>query len=886
MPFLSSLADFKPSFNSLNPLNLFTDAPPASPTKSITSLPNKAPSVPAPSPASAVAGPGPTTRSALAARRAANISASTTATADTTATGTTIQQSSPPKSCLRDTSKDGESSSDSLDGLDPQPQPQRRVSGSVTILDPEKGTVHESNRLDVKRRERPVSAGSGFLATRRKRRTPEDNYVIVRPAPSNSNKNAANLQVQLLVGPSRGRERSTSGRSASMTSDQLSPPPSPSKQPLDLPPDQSSSEGETIPATPASETPSIISTATSDDALATTSATLKRSSSLKSSLSGKSSAGSTLSGVSVKRVEPLFNLTVHVMQPTVVTDGATEAKVAKFHKRSIDINGVGILEATEVRLPSSSNLIDETHLAAARSRPLSIVSLTSPISPTMTQSDDGKRGSFDNKRISLDLKNLRMNVNDLAHEASTKKFFGKIFRKRGSQDPPQTHLQPSAMSRKSPASSYASLEPPSPSPDMPHPPVIVKTPSTDIQAGATFGTAPMSVMRRSSGTIISPDGAITGLLARSSLHPEQDNMSTYPLIPSHRPVGYVWTVKRWAKKNAEGWAGHLVAAASAGLELVGGSMGGEEDEVVFEWVKLKYPPGGAPIPGISRRMSTSTSGLPRSLPRVPPSPRSEAQRSYSPSVSKTSLTLPPTKRTASPFPSAPPNPQSQIHHQPSSHLQSSLHTPSQTQPHLPVNTHPHVHMNANVLDSRPEPLRRVSASPSPSHTPDDSRSVAENENASIRSGHTAHTAQTVEEDSDPEESETPWACSVWVKSTGHRQLLATLYPAVHHPRVIAKMKIPMRLDPIALADCKMDPSHTSASTTGRAGAATTGKSQGMMIEQKEMDMEMEKKKEMMDKVKKEVCLSEENLKDVVCVTGMWLVAREGFGGLGRKKGKA
>lgn len=62
---------------------------------------------------------------------------------------------------------------------------------------------------------------------------------------------------------------------------------------------------------------------------------LKRSTSLKSSVSGlssrsgmASSAGSTMGGG--KRIEPMFNLAVHsVMQPTVVTDAATDTKVAK-----------------------------------------------------------------------------------------------------------------------------------------------------------------------------------------------------------------------------------------------------------------------------------------------------------------------------------------------------------------------------------------------------------------------------------------------------------------------------------------------------------------------------------------------------------------------------
>jgi hypothetical protein len=68
---------------------------------------------------------------------------------------------------------------------------------------------------------------------------------------------------------------------------------------------------------------------------------LKRSGSLKSEASsiGTAATGATGSTFSVgagasgssarKRVEPMFNLAVHNMMPTVVTDAATDVKVAK-----------------------------------------------------------------------------------------------------------------------------------------------------------------------------------------------------------------------------------------------------------------------------------------------------------------------------------------------------------------------------------------------------------------------------------------------------------------------------------------------------------------------------------------------------------------------------
>lgn len=54
---------------------------------------------------------------------------------------------------------------------------------------------------------------------------------------------------------------------------------------------------------------------------------LSRQTSRKSSTSTTLSAISTASG---KRIEPMFNLQVHnVVHPTIVTDAATDVKVAK-----------------------------------------------------------------------------------------------------------------------------------------------------------------------------------------------------------------------------------------------------------------------------------------------------------------------------------------------------------------------------------------------------------------------------------------------------------------------------------------------------------------------------------------------------------------------------
>ena len=516
----------------------------------------------------------------------------------------------------------------------------------------------------------------------------------------------------------------------------------------------------------------------------------------------------------------------------------------QFLKRSLDINGVGILEPSEVWLPPSnttsfttlpgSTLRHDGH-PSTRSRPVSMVStLTAPLSPTSTRlSDNGTVANIRNsldvtfKRTSVDLKNARMEV---AQEGGAKKFFGKMFKKKGPAD-----LGGSSAERRRSITLAAKRSPSPGSENGEGSNMTIKghaghgVDSHNHSVGhPTFGTAPMVIHRRSSGTIITPDGAVTGLTAPSgsapvpglSTSPEStlsaEKITTLPMLPSSRPVGYTWSVKKWAKKNSDGWGAHLVAAASAGLELVHGTSGESDDEVIFEWVKLRVPSNAV---GTSIIRKFSSNGAIAVTPGSRPKPRRPKSRAAS---IRDGALLQDTDSCL------------------------TVATPDTRSASLPPSPNP-------SIDARPRAVRRISTSVSPGPAGRSASSPPSiNENHSDHDASSIHTHDmTAEEDSDPEDSETPWTCSVWVKKTGHRQLLGTLTPAPHHPKVVAALKIPRSLEPVSLAQVK--------------------EGTGMI------------QKEMASRVRQEVCLTEENLKDVVCVTAMWLVAREEFNGLGRKK---
>ncbi|WVQ97758.1 hypothetical protein IAU59_004872 [Kwoniella sp. CBS 9459] len=898
MPFFQSFQDLKGFTNNINPLNLFgvsEQAPtapqsaPATITSTNTSA-NATPTATRPN-GGAIAGPGPSS----AARRALGISSSSPSTPsverlDPLALGQPIRpsatrQSSSPapirpslKHASTSSSSPGSGSSDSSDN-----GTRRKSSGAnVSIAEPEITGGGERKRTPVKRGPRPTSTASGMTnvsgvdaeGRSRRRKKPMDTYIIVKPPPT-SGKNPLNLQIQLVVKPDRrGRDRSASGmssRTGSMVGEGIiaSAPPSPSSQMVDLPaegsdisdsPDSAPLRSATPEALqagqPSPESPKSVSAESESSGTG-----LKRSSSIRSSIS-TSTAATGSSSASGKRIEPMFNLAVHnVMQPTVVTDAATDVKVAKFHKRDLDITGVGVLVPSEVWHQSQSqgpNLFSPTSRASddvVRNRPLSLVSMTTPLSPTISRSDDGKaglRGSLDLKGFKFD--NLRSggasNKAAEGQESGAKKFFGKVFKKKTSMGDIGINR---TTKKTSPSASFSSHDGPArvlsqhstaTATDTLHPstaaagPRSLAAPSTQTLVvdppsvsfgNPTFGTAPLIVRRRSSGAIVTPDGAVTGLTAHVDheadqfVAPRMERCQSLPIIPSNRPIGYTWTVKRWAKRNTEGWASHLVAAANAGLEMVGGGLGGDgDDEVVFEWVKLRVPSNAAGDE-ILRRYSTtgalsSTATRTRSRSQAPPL-APEAAPGNTASRSQTSLSVQ----------QIPP---------PSPNLSSS----AQASP-----------FGSPRLDGRPEPVRKLSASVSPSR-----RTSQTTLDADAGSTHE-------DEDSDPEDSETPWTCSVWVKKTGQRQLLGTLTPAPHHPKVIGILKIPMGLDSVSLTDVK----EKDSTITSKTRASSNNASRELAAK----------------RVKEGIALSEENLKDVVCVTAMWLVAREEFGGLGRKKSR-
>ncbi|KAF9262063.1 hypothetical protein L218DRAFT_960681 [Marasmius fiardii PR-910] len=122
------------------------------------------------------------------------------------------------------------------------------------------------------------------------------------------------------------------------------------------------------------------------------------------------------------------------------------------------------------------------------------------------------------------------------------------------------------------------------------------------------------------------------------------------------------------------------------------------------------------------------------------------------------------------------------------------------------------------------------------------------------------------EDSDPEDSETPWGCTVKVRRLGSgtsgsgwaskaeplKVKVGTLSPTPHHPKVVAMLKVPF-----PLPDVEVERMNLRKREIGKVVPP---------IDENDH---------------KGLVLTAEEIKDVICSTGLWIVVREGFGGVGK-----
>lgn len=705
------------------------------------------------------------------------------------------------------------------------------------------------------------------------------------------------------------------------------------------------------------------------------------------SFASSSGTGNSGSGFQ-RRIVPLYNLAAHNVMTNTVTDAGTDAKVAKFQRRGLEIMRVGMWEPIEVwssksagggALSVQKQIQTNSNSAAAQApttvdgggRLLRATSLTSggqeldATAFSMASAGTGKESSmpgspsFMKKLSSVSVPgsgHRRQNSIDPATPASppppssaskevaagAKKFFGKVF---------------NTNSKKREGGGSGSEGGPSfPSLNLPTAPGSPAAQRISFSASVGAGRRDSASKRLSSLSNASKDShsdsttttsashttpAQHGSILRAPIPPRESNPSSYspghwhgerdppPLQPpvlglqaalhasvapgaqlSRRPGSYIWVLRKWAKEkqlagSQEGILKGIVGVAQGLQQSAASGSGHGRDkvkdvhadvEVRFEWSRGKSASkekarlggaGVAPSEAATSRVSDHSATL--RLPSIDDDSHSMAS---SKNQSRTSLVQ-----------------------QQQQGVAGSVAAGTTV---LSASASSRRHSNYNAGDASQQTI-----------TPDAIASLATS--PPVNDG----------EDSDAEDSETPWTCTLQIYPAHRAPLteaeakernnsmissppspskavrdgrlrirLAVLVPTPHHPKIIGQFKMPFPLPDVAitphtsLADgnpnfpfyphTQMPDPHNKnngrPSTIGRFDTAAGGVGARPLPRTIGPDGVLRSASdngigEMEINATQEILLTAEDIKDIVSSTGLWLVVREGFGGLGRTKRK-
>ncbi|EPQ55963.1 hypothetical protein GLOTRDRAFT_121311 [Gloeophyllum trabeum ATCC 11539] len=664
------------------------------------------------------------------------------------------------------------------------------------------------------------------MGARRKKDRMSETFIIVRPPPSKSN-HPLNLQVQLV--PPNARDRSSARRSLDM-----------------------SSAGEAFDP---SDTPSTLTRTTSGRSDITS-----VYSSAYSSVASLSSMASTSSGSSGRRmIIPLYNLQAHNVMTNVVVDAGTDAKVAKFGKRGMEVIGLAVIEPVEV-FGSPASFAAALLAAAPASGRTSLEGaggLRPPGSSRGHTPEPPHTPASSNLSLSTDASHQQPRPQPMAIPENTpattptqsgaKKLFGKFF--KGKKE-----ISPVRVERNAPAG--ASLQSPPATPKGSHMRTGSITSKLNVPTGTSkrsslIGAVPQDQNATQATVLLQP--AVLGI---------QPALSSPSYPPHGRPTMYVWIVRRWLKGADSGLMGNMMGMLDRRQENAGAPA--EQVELRFEWKRGTSASARETRKRRNRRSRPGTSAGPGDRSSGV-SPASDRRASLAVASSQGAST-------------------------------SSLATGEQARREK----------RASTVDARAVSRRR---------SVDSHRSIASRtglrEDAQSFVTDTAEDEQPAEddEDSDPEDSETPWVCTVFVKRVATpssytsfysptkgsfdvegrpaeevKVKVAQLKPTPHHPKVISLLKMPY-----PLPDIEVEKVHLRKRVLTPSGVARPASSSGSPDRQgKDTGRSNSGAKGFFTgggthgaQMTPGLVLTAEEIKDVVSSTAMWLIVREGIGGVGK-----
>ncbi|KAG8957851.1 hypothetical protein FRC03_009750 [Tulasnella sp. 419] len=656
------------------------------------------------------------------------------------------------------------------------------------------------------------------------------------------------------------------------------PPPSKSNHPLNL-------QVQLVPLSVSSHKNESTDTVNSTAGAPLTRSVSNRSNRSSTSLYSTSNSMSSVSSISssassARRIIPLYNLSAHNVLTNTVTDAGTDAKVAKFAKRGIEIVGLGTLEGYEIRhvhsldaVPSSSAL-----------RPPSVVEDGGMLSPLKRNQSPSKSPSVLSHTSNASNQNVTTPSSSNSHlsseepstptqqqvastpkdTGSAKKLFGKIFKKKGADASPSSPISlpvspstpsTSIFSRGSatpksnrlsffsstatpttptprrgemtenqgiltpPSSAFLSIPPTTPTPNILSSEVCgsLQPPVLGTQATLLYRAPPQPHSRGHSsgaGAEVTNDDPVVDI---ATPHGTKFNFTPPNGLGHH---SYEWVIRRWIKKR-DTQLPNIGGPSSEEVGLVGGLVAGVGNSLQNVMQNVH----GGNFDGAGVEVKFEWSRGKGSKARAKEKERRMKRREGTTDIS----------RPSSVYGMAVPEPPTVVRpSMDSSSRRSSSHSGGSGK------DQPNRRKTNGTNGSAPLPA--------PAHEDQDDDGA----------------------ESDPEDSDTPWTCTLWVGPITHpdepspvstayptnfpatlKLKLGTMTPAPHHPKILTQLKMPYPLPDVDVEKCELVWDRVN-------GEEATPGSRGMM-------------------------LSAEDIKDVVSVTGLWLIVREGFGGLERRR---
>lgn len=531
--------------------------------------------------------------------------------------------------------------------------------------------------------------------------------------------------------------------------------------------------------------------------------------STKSAGSELSASGSVASASSGRRVTPLYNLNFHNILSTTVSDAGTDQKVAKYVKKGIDLDGFGILEPGELVIGVNDMATLYRNAAADKGSTTLHVGHGHGTNVSPRSEDDSSGGVDDASAFSAP---ARENVGPAAASGMP------------AAEPPTSYQAMTPEARGVEANLGGKLL------------GKFKRFSLNVRPGSASGGA--SAFGRDSGVtqdrtttgVSAGNPSIFGKLAQSDNAKASSSNDIPQLTPGagiadgKRTEGYYWTVRKWNRKAHDGvpvnFAGRTLAASPSSNDVEGSNpvlnsvwkrfnmvnrMGGND---------VHPPPSQIPV-----RFEWSRNSKKLSSRRRAQENEARLRASVSLNASVTSID----RHTGVE----------------ASRSNASLHQ-SQQHHHFPTTSASAQSLGVEDAISNPrlstgDALRSTSRPSSFISGAGGHRSPRRSVDTSAAGSSAPHGDDSGDE-SDPEDSETPWNCHLVLGPTT-RIPLGTLSPAPHHPKLVGQLAVPFPLPDL------------SSTGLGPDGAG----------------------------------LTREELKDVIIVTCLHLIVRESFGGLARRR---